>query len=98
MAKITLISDDFSSKAAYLEDCELPCFYMLDFSIRGFAVDRYDEARDLLRRSGYRLLDKNAGADIFINNVEELGAINELLEENGIQVQLTDIADTIYQA
>ncbi len=98
MAKITLILDDCRSKAAYLENCDLPDFYMEDFSIQGFAVDRYDEARDVLRRSGYILLDKSGGADIVIDHPRQLGAIAELLELNDIQAQLMDIADTIYQA
>ncbi len=98
MARITLIPDDCRSKAAFLECYELPDFYMEDFSIQGFAVDRYDEARELLRGSGYTLLDKSVSADILIDSATQLCAINALFALNGIQAQLTDIADTIYQA
>ena len=98
MARITLIPDDCKSKAAFLESCALPDFYMEDFSIQGFAVDRYDDACDLLRRSGYTLLDKSVSVDIVIDRAEQLGAINVLFAQNGIRAQLTDIADTIYQA
>jgi hypothetical protein len=98
MARIVLIPDDCRSKAVYLESCELPDFYMEDFSIQGFSVDRYDEARELLRRTGYTLLDKRVSADILIDRVEQVRTIHSLFEQNGIQAQLTDIADTIYQA
>lgn len=98
MVRITLIPDDCKSKAAFLESYDLPDFYMEDFSIQGFTVDRYDEARELLRDSGYTLLDKSVSADILIDSAGQLGAIDALFALNGIQAQLTDIADTIYQA
>ena len=98
MAKIILIADDCRSKAAYLETCRLPDFYMEDFSIQGFAVRQYDNARDLLRRVGYTILDKNDSTDIIIDHAGQLMAIRSLFEQNGIQAELSDIADTIYQA
>jgi hypothetical protein len=98
MAKIVLIADDCRSKAAYLETCRLPDFYMEDFSIQGFAVRRYDNARDLLRCAGYAVLDKRDSADIIIDHAGQLRAICSLFEQNGIQAEFLDIADTIYQA
>jgi len=98
MIKIVLIADDCRSKAAYLETCRLPDFYMEDFSIQGFAVQQYDNARDLLRCAGYTVLDKRGSADIIIDHVGQLRAIRSLFEQNGIQAEFSDIADTIYQA
>ena len=98
MAKIILIADTCEARAAYLESCQLPRFYMEDFSIQGFTVQQYDDARNLIRRAGYRILDKAGSSDIFIDEVRELMAIRSLLRQNGIQVELSDIADTMYQA
>jgi hypothetical protein len=98
MVKIVLISDDCRSKAAYLETCRLPDFYMEDFSIQGLVVQQYGDARDLLLRAGYTILDKRVSSDIIIDHAKELEPIRSLLENNGIQVELSDIADTMYQA
>ena len=98
MAKIVLIADDCRSKAVFLESCQLPDFYMADFSIQAFAVRQYDDACDLLRRAGYRLLDKAASADILIDHAGQLVAISSLFAHNGIQAELSDIADSLYQA
>jgi hypothetical protein len=98
MIKIVLVSDDCRCKAAYLETCRLPDFYMADFSIQGLVVRRYTDARDLLLHAGYTLLDKRVNSDIIIDHVKELGTICSLLEQNGIQAELSDIADTMYQA
>jgi hypothetical protein len=98
MIKIVLVSDDCRCKAAYLETCRLPDFYMADFSIQGLVVRRYTDACDLLLRAGYTLLDKRVNSDIIIDHAKELGTICSLLKQNGIQAELSDIADTMYQA
>jgi hypothetical protein len=98
MAKIVLIADNCKCKAAYLETFQLPDFYMEDFSIQAFTVRQYDGARDLLRRAGYTILDKIISADIIIDHADQLRAIRSLFEQHGIQAELSDIADTIYQA
>jgi len=98
MAKIVLIADDCSSKAVYLESCQLPNFYMADFSIQALAVRQYEEACELLHRAGYTLLDKAISADIIIDHAGQLMAIRSLFRQDGIQAELSDIADTLYQA
>jgi len=98
MAKIVLIADDCRSKAVYLESCQLPDFYMADFAIQALAVRQYGEACDLLRRAGYTLLDKAISADIIIDHAGQLMEIRSLFRQNGIQVELSDIADSLYQA
>ena len=98
LVKIFLISDDCRCKAAYLETCRLPDFCMEDFSIQGLVVRQYGDARDLLLRAGYTILDKKVSFDMIIDHAKELGAIRSLLEQNGIQTELSDIADTMYQA
>lgn len=98
MAKIVLIADDCRSKAVYLESCQLPDFYMADYSIQALAVRQYGEACDLLRRAGYTLLDKAVSVDIIIDHAGKLMEIHSLFRQNGIQAELSDIADTLYQA
>jgi hypothetical protein len=98
MAKILLIDEDHRSRAKYLESLVLPIFYMQDYSIQGMSVDDFSTARRLIDRAGYTVLDKNGGADIIFDDAKELGAILSLLRQHGLHAELTDIADTLYQA
>lgn len=86
------------AKAAHLETVQFPDFYMEDFSIQAFAVSQYGQALEVLRRAGYNIVDKGVGVEISIDHAGELGSIHVLLRHNGIKAELTDIADTIYQA
>ncbi|MFH0781953.1 MAG: hypothetical protein V2B20_08375 [Pseudomonadota bacterium] len=98
MAKILLIDNDSRSRAQYLESCALPIFYMQDFSIQGITVGDFGAARSLIGQAGYTVLDKNGGADIIFDNAKELETILSLLRQHELQSELTDIADTVYQA
>jgi hypothetical protein len=98
MSKILLIDEDFRSRAKYLESLLLPIFYMQDFSIQGVSVRDFSTARRLIDQAGYTVLDKNGGADIIFDDAKELGSILSLLRQHGLHAELTDIADTLYQA
>ena len=97
MAKILLIGKDRGSKAKYLESF-IPIFYMQDFSIQGITVDNFTAARGFLDRAGYTVLDKNGGADIIFDDINQLGSILALLHQHGLRAEVSDIADTLYQA
>lgn len=71
---------------------------MQDFSIQGISVGNFNAARCLIDQSGYTVLDKNGGADIIFDDVKELGTILALLRQHSLYSELTDIADTLYQA
>ena len=99
MARIVLVADDCASRAAYLENCQLPSAYMEDFSIQGFTVREYEQALALLMAAGYRVQPQHpCSADVEIVSAGQLAAIHQLLLTHGIQAQLSDIADTMYQA
>jgi hypothetical protein len=98
MVKIALVADNCMSRSEYLETCQLPDFYMEDFSVLGFSVQQYDEACTLLRNAGYSMLDKRGGTDILLEDATQVVAIQDILQQNAIKVEFSDIADTIYQA
>ena len=98
MAKIALIANTCKSKAAYLETCRLPTFYMEDFSILGILVEKYDTARALLKDGGYNTIDRKISTDVMIDHVEQIRTILTTLKQHGIVAELSDIADTMYQA
>jgi hypothetical protein len=98
MVRIPLIGDSCKSKSEYLATRQLPDFYMEDFSILGFSVGQYDEACALLREAGYTMLEQQSGTDLLLEDIRQVAAVKDILQQNAIKVELSDIADTIYQA
>ena len=98
MTKIALLPADTRSRGRYLESRELPTNYMEDFTLMGLVVDRYQQALDILRSSGYDLEELQEGADITITSFSRLPEIADLLNTKGIRCDLSDVADTLYQA
>lgn len=98
MGTIALLPCDMKSRATYLGNRELPDNYMSDFSLMGFIVDRYQDARALLATAGYRLDEQEGGTDVRIDNPQHLPKIKALLTANSIRCDWSDIADTLYQA
>ena len=98
MSKIVLIGSDCTEKAQYLETCEMPSFYMEDFTILGFTVSKIEMARDILKKAGFTLIDKICASEITVNNPKQILSIRDHLLNAGMSVELSDIADTMYQA
>ncbi len=98
MGKIALLPCDSHSRARYLDNRELPHNYMADFTLMGFVVGQYQHAFSLLTSAGYRLDVQEGGADIHIDTPRNLQEIKALLTANNISCDLSDIADTLYQA
>lgn len=98
MNKIPILPCDTTSRGAYLENTELPTKYMEDFSLMGFVVDRYQHAVSVLTSAGFRLEKRTGGADIAIDSAGRLPEIVHLMEAHDIRCDLSDIADSLYQA
>lgn len=98
MAKIALLANECRSRSLYLENSSLPTFYMEDFSILGLLVERYEEACGLLKAGGYNIVKLDGGSDIHLEHRDQIRAIIGTLKQHGIPTELSDIADTIYQA
>ena len=98
MTKIALLPADTRSRGIYLENKELPTNYMEDFSLMGLVVDRYQQALDILRSSGFSMEELRGGTDVTITSFSRLPEIADLLSAKGIRCDLSDVADTLYQA
>lgn len=98
MRKVPLCPNNANIRAAYLNSLELPDNYMGDFSVMGFVVDRYSEAVTTLNAAGYKVDELDGGVEIYIEGVKHLPEIKALLATNNISCELSDIADTFYQA
>jgi hypothetical protein len=86
------------SRGKYLGSRKLPTNYMADFTLMGFVVDRYQEARALLISAGFRVDEQEGGSDISISSSGHLLKIKALLTAHDIRCDFSDIADTLYQA
>ncbi|WP_163340486.1 hypothetical protein [Desulfopila sp. IMCC35008] len=98
MSSIALLPDDGRSRGLYLDNKILPDNYMADFTLLGFVVDDYQLAVRLLRDNGYRLSKQPGGTDIHFHSPESLIRIRSLLRTHGIGCDISDVADTLYQA
>ena len=98
MGKVALLPCDIYSRGKYLNNSVLPNNYMADFTLMGFVVEHYQEALTLLAKSRYHLDEKEGGTDISIDSPLDLLEIKALLAANNISCDLSDVADTIYQA
>ena len=97
MVKIALLPDDTKIRACYLNG-RLPERYMEDFSLTGIVVDRFEEACVLLADRGYQLREEEGGLEISLGTSQQLPALMSILTAHQIHCEISDIADTIYQA
>jgi hypothetical protein len=95
---IILVADSWRCKEAFIEQLDLPLFYMGDFSLLGIVVGDVASASRSLRQAGYKVLDKNGAADIFFHGPQQLPTLLEVLHQAGVDAELRDIAETLYQA
>lgn len=98
MGILALVPCDIHSREKYIGYRKLPTNYMADFTLMGFVVDRYQEARTLLISAGYSVDEKAGGSDIRINSPRHLMEIKSILTAHNIQCDFSDVADTLYQA
>lgn len=98
MPSIALLPDDCRNRGLYLSKKKLPENYMGDFTLLGFVVDDYQQALELLKDNGYSLSPQPGGADIHIQSPENLVRIRSLLLAHNIGCDISDVADTLYQA
>ena len=44
------------------------------------------------------MLEQQSGTDLLLEDIGQVAAVKDILQQNAIKVELSDIADTIYQA
>jgi hypothetical protein len=75
----------------------LPTFYMEDFSVVGFRVNDCDHAIRVLDRHAYSLKRAGGNTEVAIQRVSQLHDVVQLLNGNGLQCEIADIAEGMYQ-
>jgi hypothetical protein len=76
---------------------ELPNFYMEDFTRLGFRVSDCDAAVKILDRQAFSISRKNGNAAVSLGGASQVAAAVRLLAENGVNCDIADVADGMYQ-
>ena len=80
-----------------LSNDSLPVFYMNDYSVLGLQVSDLDTAYQVLADQHLAIERKTNHLEIRIEHTGQMPQIVSLLDRNGINCGITDIADQIYQ-
>jgi hypothetical protein len=70
---------------------------MEDYSEMGLVVNRFKGSVEILKQHRFSIIPKNDGAVIVLNHYGELPGIVEILENQGISCEISDVANRIYQ-
>ncbi len=75
----------------------LPTFYMGDFSVVAFRVNDCDHAIRLLGRHAYSLKRADGNTAVKIERASQVHEVMQLLNGNGLECEIADIAEGMYQ-
>ena len=84
-------------QAALGTHMRLPEFYMEDFSILGLCVDSCDRAVALLKHHQFVVSQTNGSTVVAIDEPAQVAKVVGLLKENGLDCELSDVAQGMYQ-
>jgi hypothetical protein len=75
----------------------LPLFYMNDFSRLGLRVRSCDAALSVLAEYRYGVVQDEDGSHVALDRAAQVQAVVQLLNGHGIDCEIADVADQIYQ-
>mgnify|MGYP000291897342 FL=1 len=98
MGRIVILPTGQRRRAAYMESIDLPTYYMGDYSVLGLLVAPYGEAVRTLNEQGYAVRENPCGADVDVEGYQQVSRIRKLLHARGIEAEIADVVDAVYQA
>lgn len=75
----------------------LPIFYMADFSVIGLRVNDCDHAIRSLGQHSFALKRANGIFEVGIESATQMREVMLLLNGNGLECEIADIAEEMYQ-
>lgn len=75
----------------------LPRFYMGDFSVLGIRVNDCDRALRILDQHAYATRGGTGGVEVRIDGAAAMRRVVRLLDDHGLQCEVGDLVDGIYQ-
>jgi hypothetical protein len=97
MGKIHLLPQDAESGQPCLPNESLPLFYMSDHSAMGILVREFKEAVLILEKQKWPLTKTAAGIEVLIDNAAHMEEIFRVFEKSGLDFEIADILDQVYQ-
>lgn len=96
MGTLTVLQQG-SNVQVHLSNEELPDFYMEDYSVLGLLVANLDRAHRVLADKNYAVHSKSNHLKVNFDGADQMAEIVNLLIQNGIDCEIADIVDQIYQ-
>jgi hypothetical protein len=75
----------------------LPNFYMSDYSVLGLQVVNLDRTYRVLADKEFAVAKKSEYLEVSIDNAAQMSEIVNLLSQSGIDCDIADIIDQVYQ-
>ena len=75
----------------------LPTFYMEDFSVLGLRVNDCEQAVRILGRHAFAVGQIRGSTAVNIDTAVQMQAVVQLLADNGLDCEIGDLVDGIYQ-
>ena len=75
----------------------LPTFYMSDYSVVGLLVGQFQKAVRILKDCGFSIKEDGQGLELTYDHVDHLKEVFLLLKVHGIEFELSDIVNQVYQ-
>ena len=96
MATLPVSQKKYYQRASLPND-SLPTFYMSDYSRLGFRVGRLNDALQAVEEKKWVVIKEADRFEITIDGANQVYEIFELFKQKGIDCEITDIVDQIYQ-
>jgi hypothetical protein len=87
----------YDRSAAMAAHRKLPTFYMEDFSVLGFRVSDCNQAIRILEQHAFIIKRDDGCIAVNIERASRIVEILQLLNKNGTQSEIADIAEEMYQ-
>lgn len=81
----------------YVTDRSLPAFYMSDYSVLGLLVSNHHEATRILEENGFSIIREPGSVKVVYDDPAHLQEMLRILTRHGIDVEIADIVDQVYQ-
>jgi hypothetical protein len=76
---------------------QLPAFYMEDFSVLGFRVNNCDRAVRILDQHAFTLKRTAKTVEVNVQPAARIQEVMQLLNDNGLECEIADVAEGMYQ-
>ena len=85
------------TKNPYITDSSLPSCYMSDYSLLGLLVDDYEKAVRALEENEFSMIEEHSGIEVAIDSEACLQKVFRVFKRAGIDCEIADIVDQVYQ-